>query len=358
MSTAMHRTSAAAALLISLSLMAGACGGDASRRDVLADLTDRVIIPRFAAAADWSAALEATAATLISTPSSDSLADARDAWRSARSAWSRTEALWFGPVMERRSRSLVSWWPIDTARIEQTLSERSAITRDDVINRFASTQRGLSALEYLLFLDEPRILAELNDRASLYADYLRTLSAVIAAETAAVHEAWRGDYGDQFAGRGDRAIAASLAVADIVRTSIFLTETIGDMRLGAALGALNGEPEIDAIPGGAAGRALDDLRQGILGMQELYLGSSTGLGLSDLIGQLSAETDQRMRTAFNDAAASIDAISGGLKHAAAHNPAQTAAARDAIKHLQRVLNTEVVSLLGISVGFSDNDGDS
>lgn len=29
-----------------------------------------------------------------------------------------------------------------------------------------------------------------------------------------------------------------------------------------------------------------------------------------------------------------------------------------VKELQRVLNTEVVSLLGVSVGFSDTDGDS
>ena len=347
-------------------LLAAACGGDVTRREVLAELTDRVIIPRFEAAASWGAALDASAAALAAQPSGDNLEAARDAWRSARAAWSRTEASWFGPAMDRRSESLVAYWlskPNDPANqypepIRRRLADDGAIDAAAVVEIFASTERGLHAVEYLLF--EPRgwILAQLADPASRYASYLLALTAVIADETAALRDEWRGEYGDQFAGRGDRAISESLGLTELVRVSVFLTETIADMQIGAAIAARGGEPDPEAIPGGAGRHALEDIRQRLLGIQELYLGAPEGLGVSDLIAALSEQTDQRMRDAFADAQAALDDLQSPLKQTVADQTAELLAAHAAIVQLQRVMNTELVSLLGISVGFSDNDGDS
>ncbi len=343
-----------------------ACGGDVSRRDVLAELTDQVVIPRFEAAASWSAALDATAAALAAQPNAGNLEEAREAWRSAQGAWARTEAMWFGPVMDRRSESLISYWLNDPKEadnrypqpIEARLARSEAINAEAVVEVFASTERGLHAVEYLLFAADERVLSALAEPGSRYADYLLSLTEVIAEETAALRDAWREEYGDQFAGRGERAIGESLALTELVRVSVFLTETVADMQLGDALGMRGGEPNPLAIPGGAAERALEDVRERVLGMQELYLGASDGLGVGDLIAALSEETDERMRAAFAAAVAAIDAIAPPLKSAAAEGATAVVEAREAIEHLQRVMNTEVVSLLGISVGFSDNDGDS
>lgn len=352
-------------LLLALTLLPAACGGDAEvdRRAVLASLADEVFVPHFQALADDSAALDSALRDLVDRPSQEVLADARAAWRAARSAWALTEAMWFGPVMDRRSRSLVGWWPIDADRIDTAIAERESVTAMDVGERFASTQRGLGAVEYLLFDPGRDILSELGSDGSLASDYLLALGQVIREETAAVLAEWTGEddgvsYADEFAGRAERAFAESLALADVVRISVFLTETTGDMRLGAALGVMNGEVDIDAIPGGAAGHALDDLRNAVRSMQLTYVGAEDGLGVGDLIAQLSADTDERMRAAFDAALEAIDGVPGPLKQTALTNPGAVAEARDRIKDLQRILNTEVVSLLGISVGFSDNDGDS
>jgi predicted lipoprotein len=352
-------------LVIALAMLTSACGGDeeVDRRAVLASLADAVFVPHFQALADDGGALDATLRDLVARRSPEALADARAAWRAARSAWTRTEAMWFGPVMDRRSRSLLGWWPIDTDRINAAIAERETVTAMDVGERFASTQRGLGAVEYLLFDPGRDILGELDDDGSLAADYLLALGQVIREETAAVRAEWTGEddgvsYADELAGRAARAFAESLALADIVRVSVFLTETTGDMRLGAALGAMNGEADVDAIPGGAAGHALDDLRNAVRGIQLTYVGAEDGLGVGDLVAQLSEDTDARMRAALDAALEAIDHVPGPLKQTALTDPGAVAAVRDRIKDLQRILNTEVVSLLGISVGFSDNDGDS
>lgn len=274
--------------------------------------------------------------------------------------------MWFGPVMDRRSESLISYWLNDPKEadnrypqpIEARLARSEPITAEAVIEVFASTERGLHAVEYLLFAEDGRVLSALAEPGSRYADYLLSLTEVIAEETAALRDAWSGKYGDQFAGRGERAIGESLALTELVRMSVFLTETVADMQLGDALGMRGGEPNPLAIPGGAAERALEDVRERVLGMQELYLGAANGLGVSDLIAALSEETDERMRAAFAAAVTAIDAIAPPLKWATAEQASAVVEAREVIEHLQRVMNTEVVSLLGIGVGFSDNDGDS
>ena len=162
---------------------------------------------------------------------------------------------------------------------------------------------------------------------------------------------------DYFTGRSDSAALSSAAVADVVRTQVFLIRGIVDMRLANALG-LRGEPDFSMIPGNAADNGLDDLRHDLLGMRAVYEGVGDGLGLSDLVRPLSEETDEHMRDQFADALAAVDAVDGPLRVAAVERPNQVRGLYDRLAALQRTLSTEVVSLLGVSVGFTDTDGDS
>ncbi len=106
---------------------------------------------------------------------------------------------------------------------------------------------------------------------------------------------------------------------------------------------------------------MDDLAQNMRGIQDTYLGAAEGLSISDLITQLSEDADQRMRDALSDAINAIESLDGSgqsLKQLLQTDPDAVSEARDAIKAVQIILNTEIVSLLGVTIGFSDNDGDS
>ena len=347
-------------LLIGAVLSLAACSNDVTRRDVAASLTEDVIAPRYEAAALAANALDERVSRLASDPTAGRLDAAREAWREARSAWSRVQAYTFGPVMELRIPSLVSWWPISQDKIEDALG-RDAISADDVRESFAADQRGFSALEYLLFADDDLVLERLSAGDSAYSQYVAALSGVIAEAMQQAADDWRGEYGDAFSGSGDLAIAENLAIADLVRIPVFLTETVGDMQLGVALGVTKPEADPSVIPEGNAGAGVDDLEQNLRGIQDTYLGDADGLGISDLIAQLSEDAGQRMRDALSDAINAIDALKStgqSLNDLLQTDPDAVAEARDAIKAVQIVLNTEVVSLLGVTIGFSDNDGDS
>lgn len=188
---------------------------------------------------------------------------------------------------------------------------------------------------------------------------------MVADETAAVLVEWTGDgsgndgYADYFKGTAGVALVEQQAVDELVRTWVFISRSINDMRLGKALGANGGKPDPSAIPGAGGQNAVSDLRNQALGMQDVYLGADTeaGLGVSDLVSGISQEADDRMRSHFTATLAAIDGLQEPLQSTIPEKPGPARAAHQQVQELQRALNTEVVSLLGVTVGFADTDGD-
>ena len=258
-----------------------------------------MIVPRYQAAAAETGALDAALKDLCAAPSEAGVEAASQAWRDARREWSRSEAGALGPAMDRRSFGLVDWSPIEPERIENTLAGGSPVTAEAVRDRMSSAQRGLGAIEYFLFGD-----AELTpDRCA----YLVALGQVVDDETKGILSDWTSDrdgsppYADFFTGRSSSSLFASQAVAEVIRTQVFLARTLADMRLATALGLREEEsPDPSAIPGGAGWNSLDDLRNQVLGMRDIYIGagSEEALGVSDLIVPLSEDADARMRSEF------------------------------------------------------------
>ena len=131
-----------------------------------------------------------------------------------------------------------------------------------------------------------------------------------------------------------------------------------DMRLASILG-LRGAPDFSTLPGTTADNGLQDLRHELLGMQAVYLGSGEGgLGISSLVSHLSQETDTRLKDQFTAALEAIDSVEGTLRVAFAQRPDQIRNVYDHLAELQQTISVDVVSLLGVSVGFTDTDGDS
>ncbi len=352
-------------LVVALLAMGCASATPPSRQDVLASLTDELILPRYQAVAAGMGNLSDALDALCANPTAETLGEARTAWREARAPWMRSQSIWFGPVMQRRSRILVDWAPIDAERIEATLARRESVSANDVREFFGSTQRGLGAIEYVIFGEDAQVLAALDDPTGIRCQYVTALGDVVADEMSGVLADWTGDgsdgggYAGYFKGTAGVALVEQQAIDEVVRTSVFITRSINDMRLGRALGADGGQPDPSAIPGAGGNNAVADLRNQVLGMQDTYLGSGAdgSLGISALVQGVSEDADERMRGHFTAALEAIDGLREPLHSTIVSDPEPARVAHQRIQELQRALNTEVVSLLGVTVGFADTDGD-
>ncbi len=338
-----------------------ATAGKAGRAEVLRSLTSRVILPGYTEVSSSLAQWERSLEVLCASPGDAGLEVARQDWRAARKAWLRTESFRFGPAMERRSASLVDWWPIDTAKIDGRLAEGESITKERVNQYLPATQRGLSAAEYLLFGPGSGALAQGTD-GELRCAYVRAVAAVAKDEADGILAAWKGageepGYAGYYEGTAPVSLLDREAEAVAIRSLVFQVRAIANMRLAPALG-LDGPADAGAIPAGDADNTRQDLLSQLDGISRIYRGGEGELGLSDRVRPLSSEIDARMLAAIEAAIAAVGNLDGSIISQLEANPAQVMAAYDRIKDMQRVLNTEIVSLLGVSVGFADTDGDS
>ena len=351
-------------LLSALILSAPACaGGGPSDKDVLISLTDHVVAPAYQQAAADAVRLEQAAAELCGAPSEASLDTARQAWSTARASWLRTRALSFGPVMDRRSASLLDWSPTDTDSIDASIASAAFTATADVIrNSVSADRRGFGAMEHLLF--NPDSLDSLSSSPPS-CGYLSAVAQVNREETDALQAEWTigaelgTPYKDYFTDRANLSVAPSDAGEEVVRVQVFMIRDLVQVRLAPALGLRGDGPDLTAIPGNAADNGLADLRNELLGMQKIYEGAGgEELGISHLVIPLSEETDQRVREQLASAILAVDEVHGPLRTTIAERPEQVTALYDRLSDVQRTMATEVVSLLGVSVGFSDTDGDA
>jgi predicted lipoprotein len=341
-------------------------GGEVSREQVIVSLADGVFVPAYREAADAAERLATAVEQLQAEPSPQTLGAARSAWREARLAWSRTLAFDFGPAEDRRSMVIVDWLPVDPAKIEQALARPDSFTVEYVVEFLGSPQRGLGAIEYVLFSPESdeQALEQLRSGDGRRIEFLLANAQAVAAELNEVYREWMSEteyghaYRDVLTGEAPVSIFVNGALTEVVSGPVFLLQTVADMQLVELVDMTGGGMDLSRLPSVPSGTVWQDIRSRVAGVRDVYVGAESGLGLSDLIVQLSGSADARMKEALNDVLAAFDAMTLPVERAAVERPEEVRAVFLRLKDVQRILNTEVVSLLGVSTGFSDNDGDS
>lgn len=320
----------------------GANPGDGpapTRREVVTTVVDEVVVPAYGAAASTAADLDEAVGSFCAAPSAATLDEARDALVAAVSAWERTAVFRLGPAMMRRSNSVVAY-PSDGDKIDAAVAAGAPTDAASIRNRTGSALRGYGAVGHLL--DGARRDPAVTEPAQCA--YLTGLTGVVAEETATVAAAWT-DGSDGEEPYRDTAMAPATGLVDDL-----VNEQLG--RFEAESKALSAAPEARAAAGDAGGAGLAG--DGLLRLRSQLDGAAAvNAELSSLLpprvaDQLDEETAVLKRALAGADRPAVDPSSGP----------SPAAVRDAVEGLRATLRTEVVSALDVTVGFSDNDGDS
>ncbi len=349
-------------------------GGDvtsADRAEVVAAAVDDVIVPGYEKLADETAALATSIATLCASPDEQKLTDSRHAWIAAQSAWADTAAYRFGPIKDLRLLARIAY-AVDTDKIARFAAESDEVLTADELHGKGADLRGLNAVQYLLFT--PTTAAELTPRACSYALAGATLSAAAAEEVSA---AWgEGVDGEPPAAQqmkepGDDGMWADTteALEDLLNGVLGALTTVVDMQLGPVIGVDGEQPAPQETDGGAAHRLSGDMLDEVAGIESIVAGTDDRVGdvgaaggLSALVAAAGAErTAEEMPKALSNASRAI--ASAGSPISDLDPTADTSAmddlarAHELLGELRTTMSTEVASLLGLTVSFSDADGD-
>ena len=295
-------------------------GSSGDRAAVVTGLVDDVVGPahRTAAAAATTArtAVHDACPASGAPPSAEVVQAARAAAAAGNEAWEVLDPIDAGPIMERRTGSLVGY-KVDPAAVDQVLATAPPSDVETVTERTASPRRGYGALMHLLSTDPATFPGPRCAYATAVVD---TIDGALAMVVDDWYEA-SPSYVDRAAGRAEDAISAQDNIDSWVNMSLSTLES--DLKLLA-------DPESQAA-------AMDPTRQHLLTIQNLWDDDAAGLG-SLASDEVEAKLSAELETAI-----------------AAADPAALSTAVEAVRS---TLGTEVVSALDVTVGFSENDGDS
>jgi len=357
------------------SLMFSACSREPEApftiTEIFQETAKNVVIPCFAQLADASKKLEEVTGALCKGPSAPTLEAAQKAWREVKSGRKRCEIYRFGPAKKLDIKGYIDWWPTKTSLVDKEV-EGTAKLDAAYIDQLGASRRGLPAMEYLLFSapEGKKLLTLLGEGAKeppRRCLYVKALAEGIYRRTKLIHNTWKGvpvvEQIKQFSDASqDAALDANFqAVNHSINVLIEQLAIAMDRRLGKPLGKPSSTtPKPDMLESLYAGYSKEALLHNLQGVRTFYLGNKdkgATKSISALVRFRKASLDDKFQKELDAAIQAVKAIQGSLKEALAKNKAQVEKAYQAVREARVTATVELVALLGVTLTFSDNDGD-
>ncbi len=339
-----------AATLTAAVLLTASCSrtNEATRASVVETATNDFITPVYERLSSTTTDLSVAVSDFCDEPSETTLLTVQTGLAETEAAWHRSATVRIGPTKWRRTMNAFST-KADGERIEALIDndEIAVLDTDFIGSRTATTQRGLGTVRYLLGGLEGNESVSIDSAADLRrCEYLSATSDAMRLEAVELNSEWTESWND-----GSPYIEILLSsdpektVDELVNNSIFVLEELYMVRLQALIDR-DAPAEFGGIVGDIAFRnRFDSVRQILVGSD----------GVSGLSGLVTDDLAQRLR----DQTDQIETINASISQLADPNDSTSVEElRLAVEQLQITASTDLASQLGVTLAFSDADGDS
>lgn len=376
----MRRPRAVPIALLALGLLSASCEGPVyDRHAILRDAADEVIVPGYEALAGASIDLRDSVDDLCAGPNAVTLASAQDQWLRTMIALEQTSAYAIGPARDMNLGPEMSFWPISPDAIERNVAAADPIDAS-YVDALGAGSKGIWALAYLLWggtpdagwtrPDDGAIAASLGASTRRCA-YLGALADHVVRTSERLASAWRpseGNYAETLATAGD-AGNADFPDADSALVALFtqLLDTLKsakNVQLGIPIGHRSTMSSPGSVQSPFASASVRAMQADVAGVRALW---STGPhSFHHFLAARDPALDETVTGELGAASAGLDALyqiaeaspsSTFVDYAAGTDHAVGETAYSRIDAAETTIATDVAARLGLSVAFSDMDGD-
>lgn len=340
------------------------------RQAMLENITMQVILPAHEKYVRRLAELETAVKAFNADPTSESLTAVQESWLAANLARMALLPFRIGPVDDSLLHHRMDNRPPRIAFIDEDILAGTEPITSDYLDSIGSSSVGLGVMEYLLFNPVDGNSAVLQtftsgENADRRGQLLVTLAENLHQKGSELEQIWSAD-GENYARafieadmdggelQGSMNMLANQMIAEV--------EEITGTRLGKPSGQRsNGMVRPDLVEAPYSQDSLPRIIATVEGLQAAFNGGD-GLGFDDYLDFLGARyEDESLSAAINVRfTASLDAlkaIDSPLDTAVEDSPDQVNAAIESLNDLLVLLKADMVNALGITLTFSDNDGD-
>ena len=344
-------------------LLSGCLGLGFDREAMLTSVVDTVIIPSHSALSAEAATLDQLAQRFVAEPSVEALETLRSQWLATDLAWKRVELfelpglLLVHNAIERR--------PARVSFIEDAIQgpDESALQEIDAdfVESLGSTSKGLSALEYLIFPSEAHerpVLDSFTDPTR--GAYLTALTGNLARKVGELEAFWLPEgenYAEVFRENDSEGADLQGSVSLLANEMIELNEIVLRTRLGMPMGqTTDGVPQPRDVESYLSGASVQMMAANMESLRDTF-----DAGLDDYLDYLQRSGEEPLSSAIHDqfqvVLSSLGVLEQPLQTAITESPLDVRTVYDAMQGLLVLLKTDMAGILGITVTFSDSDGD-
>jgi predicted lipoprotein len=356
------RTLAVAVIATLVLASAGACSdGDGGGKPAKAGATpeafltataNEVIIPSYRALVANLEALDRSLAALCTTPSADGLTAVQAQWRDVDEAFQGTRAGGVGPAIERRLMVSVAFRarPDEVEALVTGTGPLDPVT----LGVAGAGVHGIYAVEVAVF--GPGSAALTTAEGARRCTFARSATQLATTASQQVLDDWTGPDDVATFARGmdgDRQSSVSALVNEVT----FRLQQVDDQGLRGITEASSYADLPASRTEGPAAHGLAALRGVLGGVAAIVLGPDGEPGLVALVRERSEDTADRLESLMRAALQATRPLPDSIAAAFEDGPA-VAKAQQAVAALKVLVSTEVASRLGVTIGFSDADGDS
>lgn len=254
----------------------------------------------------------------------------------------------------------VDTWPANDTKIE------SAITAQSNAANVGADTKGLKGLEYLLFNthgNDAVLAMYTGSNAANRMAFLNSVAQNLVSEATLLQNAWNNGYLKSFETAPGNDVSSS--TSQLVNAIAICLDNLKNMKIGNPIGmglkVNDSQPHPDLIEYKIAEQSLPVIIANLRAMKSAFDGGS-GQGLDDLLNYTKAQNGGQTLSAtvdnqFDDAITKANAITPPYSAAVSGQTAQVQDVFNSLKTLIAYFKVDVANGLGVTITFTDTDGD-
>jgi uncharacterized protein len=355
-------------LLLSLSI-AHAQSDSFSRRDMLANIAESIILPLHYGLVEEVNALDAAMQAFSAQPTPETLSAARGQWLSAMRVWRQASLFELGRQTLILHAALESNVTPNTDYIESLIADNTIVLDEAFLQTQGSNVIGFGTLEYLLYgmaattdAHIAQFTGEIGARRVMYAT---TVSTMLTQSTRDLLNYWLPEGDDYLRAfiSSDDPVSVRQSISMLVNAMIGNLENIANFDFAVPMGLQTGQPAPELVRSPYSNVSLELAIGSIETIRDVFSGGEgDALGLNDYIDSLGLQLGttpltQVISSELELVLADLRIITPPLRTALAEQPEAMQQMYTDLRRVYLLMKTNMVSQMGITITFTDSDGD-
>jgi predicted lipoprotein len=342
------------------------------RRAMLENIGNNIILPLHEAFLEQVTALQAAAHAFRDAPSEDNLLVMQQPWRDTSFLWEKVNMFKLGRLTFVYHSRIENDSPIAIQIINDIINGTDPFDESS-ISVFGSNVIGLRTVEYLTFdpaEGNARVLANFTTEASASRRMLYLMITVddLFASAEQIWQIWSPEYQNYVADFIDADDASSVQESIVMLTNQMLItlESVTNISIGWPVGTVAGTIQPDLVQARYSGYSIEQIRSFYEILRATFNGDSdvgAGLGYDDYLNAVGAMYNDvpladAINTEIDHIFATLDTMNDApLRDLIINDTPRVQTLYDESRDLVIVMKVDMTSQLGVTITFSDADGD-